>query len=108
MAEPLPFPGQEWRGLGFSQWVFTDDQGISHQLYATAGSSEMGYIEIIYLPDSGVSICTATNTGTANKPTTQAYMTDLRKDLLSAVFNRQTATIPYKKSNQQQKRIIKK
>ena len=108
MAEPLPFPGQEWRGLGFSQWAFTDNQGISYQLYATAGSSEMGYIEIIYLPDPGVSICTATNTGTANKPATQEYMTDLREDLLSAVFNRQTATNPYKKRNQQQKRIIKK
>ena len=108
MAEPLPFPGQEWRGLGFSQWAFTDDQGISYQLYATAGSSEMGYIEIIYLPDPGVSICTATNTGTTNKPTTQEYMTDLREDLLSAVFNRQAATNLYKKRNQQQKRIIKK
>jgi len=88
MAAPLPFPGQEWRGLGFSFWKYMDQEGIEHQVYATAGSGMEGYIELLYLPGPGVTICTATNTGTSNKPTTQEFMTELIEELLDAVFNK--------------------
>ena len=103
MAEPLPFPGQEWRGLGFSHWIYTDQQGTPYQLYATQGSGMQGYIEIICLPGPGVTICTATNTGTTNKPTTQEYMTELMEELQDAVFNRRTAPGSSKKRIQDKK-----
>ena len=108
MAEPLAFPGQEWRGLGFSHWSYIDQTGTAHQLYASAGSGTAGYIEIIYFPDSGVSICTATNTGTTNNPTTQDNMTELREELFDSVFNSRTVLSPFEPVQRQQKGIIKK